>query len=1020
MLESVAGTVLKARGLPGGAFAWWLLQEKPVFPVLVILPTDEEAESTAADLEALGRLRQDQFQGNQVTVGYLSEEDEASRLFNLSGWMSGRLQFLCAASSLLTVPLEDPARFGSRAFELRMGLRIPRDRLLEKLETLGFSRTDQVESIGEYAVRGEVLDLWPSGEETPLRCLWNLDVVEAIRHLDVATQRSFGYVDTVMLIPVKMPASGEGPPSTLLSYIPFGCWVVQKGGELIEGTPGPVLHVRVDEMGSGGLELPFRPAPPLAGNIALFKSQLSRWREEDWRCVVFCNNQGEADRLDELLERGPTPTIILGGLERGFLDPDNRLAVLANGEIFGRIRRRLRLPKFEGSPLRSFTDLKEGDFVVHERCGIGRYRGLEHIRAGKMESEYLRLDYKGGDKLFVPVFDLKQVQKYIGAEGKRPALSSMDTATWERTKARAREDIAALAGELLRRAALRAARLGHSFGGETHLEEEFGRSFIYQLTPDQARAIEEVKEDMISPRPMDRLVCGDVGYGKTEVAMRAAFKAVLGRKQVALLAPTTILAEQHLRTFTERFADYPVSIALLSRFQKPPEQKKILQDLRRGVIDIVIGTHRLLQPDVVFKDLGLLIVDEEHRFGVKDKQRLLAFRETIDVLTLTATPIPRTLAAGLGGLKGLSTIESAPEGRQPIATYVGVFDEALVQKSIEMELARSGQVYYIHNRVRTLKARESWLKTLLPGVRITAIHGQMAGPAIEKAMWEFLHRKFDILLSTTIVESGLDIPNVNTLIVEEAEEFGLAQLYQLRGRVGRTRAKAYCYLFYSTGMMSSEARKRLEAIREFGALGSGFHLALRDLEIRGAGNLLGPEQHGALNAVGLDTYGQLLADEIEKQKGEPSAERREEDPVFEVTVSAYLPADYVPSEAERINTYKRILSANPEELASLREELADRSGPLPPPAETLFRVVELRALARRRGVTGVSQDKEGLRVYFGEKSPPDAQTMKKLLSGAAGKVRFLPGTPQGIYFELDEPAQALDVLSDFLLQGRAT
>jgi transcription-repair coupling factor (superfamily II helicase) len=690
------------------------------------------------------------------------------------------------------------------------------------------------------------------------------------------------------------------------------------------------------------------------------------------------------------------------------------VAILANSEIFGRYRKRVRLPKFEGGgALSSIMDIRTSDFVVHEKHGIGRYSGLKNLKVGGLMSEYLTLEYKGGDRLYVPIFELQQVQKYMGAEGKRPPLSSLDGAAWERIKSKVKEDVAKLAADLLRKAAKRTVRPGFAYPSRTRLEEEFAASFIYSLTPDQAKTLEEVERDMMAPRAMDRLICGDVGYGKTEVAMRAALKSALAAKQVCLLCPTTILAEQHARNFIERFADYPVTVNFLSRFQDKAKQKEVLDGVANGSIDVVIGTHRLLSKDVRFKDLGLLIIDEEHRFGVKQKSKLLSLRETVDVLSLTATPIPRTLASALGGIKDLSVIETAPEGRLPISTHVGLFDEDLMVKAVQTELDRGGQVFYVHNRVKTLLARKEWLESVLPNIRIAMAHGQMKEDDLEKAMHDFLHRNVDVLLATTIIESGLDIPSVNTLVVEEAEEMGLAQLYQLRGRVGRSRTRAYCYLFYGMNTLTTDAKRRLDALKEFTTLGSGIRLAMRDMEIRGAGNLLGPQQHGSMAAVGIETYSRLLNEEIQRMKGE-QVEQAAHGPVIELSLSAYLPDDYLPSESERVVMYKRILSARREELAHLKEELIDRCGPLPEAAKLLFDAAGLRLIAKQRGISGVHEEAEGVLIYFNASVKLPQSAFDILLAHAANGTTLIPGPPAGVRVALQKDEAPLDALGRFL------
>jgi transcription-repair coupling factor (superfamily II helicase) len=1016
-ISSDAGSAAPCRvsGLPGGSEAWWLLQNRAELGrCLVLTGSDEAAETLADDLEALA-LWQDPA---AAPPAYFADDDADAAAAALSRWAGPAPRsgdpspgVLVSSWEQAQKPLPEPEAFRAAHRWLGRGDQQDRSLLLAHLAAWGYSRVDSVEQAGEAAVRGEVVDLWPPGVDAPVRLLWPFDRIESIRKINLSTQRSTDLLDGVWVRPRLRPGK-----STLLSYAAAGDSVYETGLPPDAAAPGPVRRFVRAELGGADRRESFENLPPFAvtqavpGFPPLLLDHLKAWLARDWKTVIFCRNAGEQERLEELLVEADRALgaaldagriqLPLGPLARGFLDPSGKLAILSNGQVFGRARRRLRLPKFAGGrALSAVADLAKGDYVVHERFGVGRYRGLEHVRAGGVEGDYLRLEYKGGDRVLVPLFEFRQVQKFIGTEGKKPKLSSLDTATWERTKEKVQEAIAELAKELLDRAAKRAALPGIPFPPDTHLEKEFGDSFHYEPTPDQARAIEEVKADMLSPRPMDRLVCGDVGYGKTEVAMRAAFKAAMAGRQVAVLVPTTILAEQHGRNFRERFADYPVSVAVLSRFASPAEEKKILADLRRGVIDVVIGTHRLISPDVAFKNLGLIIVDEEHRFGVKQKERLMAFRDVVDVLALSATPIPRTLGAALGGVKNLSIIESPPEGRLPIATHVGPFDEKIVRAALDHELSRGGQVFYVHNRIGTLEARRRRLETILAErgapAAVAVAHGQMSGPHLEKIMWDFLHKKFSVLLATSIIESGLDIPTVNTLIVEEAEDFGLAQLYQLRGRVGRERQKAYCYLFYSPGAhLTEEAQKRLSALHEFSSLGSGFKLALRDLEIRGAGNLLGPQQHGFVNAVGIDLYGQLLTEEIERQQGQAPRERDEE-VSLEIPVAAYLPEDFLPSEAERVALYKRLVDLPAEELPRVREELVDRCGQVPAPVDALLQVVELRAVARRKKAARIAWIRQGVEIYFRDGASLSPESVAALVRASGESLRFLPGGPGG-------------------------
>ena len=1009
-------------GLPGGSKAYYVssVAERERKPLVLVTGEDLEAEGLAADLEAWTSLIPAE---GRPPVIYFPELDEPMRIAALGSWAAAKNAVLVCSKGALEKSVYSPAELKSKSFELRPGQEYPREKLLENLARGGYSRTDMVELEGEIAVRGEVVDIWPAGIEKPWRLLFDGDTLESIRAFTTGTQRSEAYLGPQKLLPFK-----ESKPSgTLANHIPQGAiwfWDEVEPGEIVGAglrarpqtesnmdpsddnlgrgwNPAPTGNRALLYKGlppAGAADLGFKSVTGLVSGIERTAQEAKKARGEGKKILFFSHNAGESERLQELLEEhlGSRGTegmeFLVGPLRSGFFSKD--LLVATNAEIFGRYRHQPRLPKFRGGgAIREIQDIRPGDYVVHEYYGIGRYKGLELLHAGGHDAEYLKLEYAKGDRLYVPLYDFKQIQKYSGSEGGSPRLSSLDTSSWERVKARVQESIQELAKDLLKVHAARAALPGHAYPLDSHLEEEFAASFLYEETTDQIKAITEVKQDMESPRPMDRLILGDVGYGKTEVAMRAALKAVADSKQVAVLVPTTILAEQHFRTFKERFADYPATIGILSRFQTDKEEKETLLGMANGTMDIVIGTHKLLQKGIVFKDLGLLIIDEEHRFGVKHKEQIKKLRQHLDVLTLTATPIPRTLSFAMAGMRELSIIETPPTGRLPIATHVGPYEDAVVKDAVQKELERKGQVFYVHNRVQSMNQRLHFLKELLPAVSIGVVHGQMSGPAIEEVMWEFTHRKYDILLATSIIESGIDIPTVNTLIVEEAEEFGLSQLYQLRGRVGRERQKASCYLFYSPSVpLTQDARARLEALREFTELGSGYRLAVRDMEIRGAGNLLGQQQHGHIAAVGLDLYSQLLQEEIARLKGEPPpiATRF---PSMDLSVHAFLPADYIPSEELRILSYKKLVAAEtPAALSAVQAELEDRFGPLPGEARTLMEVSTLRLAARDIGISGVIQKPSTLEVKFLANTPVPPQTIIELAQERAG-LHFKPGPP---------------------------
>jgi len=989
-LSEKSGTVLT--GLPGGSKAFFivsLVHEKQASLVLVTAE-DLEAEGLAVDMEAWSALLP---ADERAPVIYLPELDEAMRIAALGQWKQEKRAILICSQGALEKPTYSPSQLKSGSLELRPGQSYPRSQLLEKLAQGGYSRTDMVELEGEIAVRGEVVDLWPAGIEKPWRLLFDGDVLESIREFSPGTQRSEGYLQVQMLLPFKETK----PEGTLIDHVPDDAIWFWDDVNTLDRVIGPSMIYR-GLPPAGAIDLGFKSTTGLTLGVDRVAAEAAKAKADGKKVFFFSHNAGESERLQEILEEplGSEGTegmeFAVGPLRSGFFSKTHFVAT--NAEIFGRYRHRPRLPKFKsGDAIREVQDIRPGDYVVHEYYGIGRYKGLELLHAGGHDAEYLKLEYAKGDRLYVPLYDFKQVQKYSGSEGKSPRLNSLDTSSWERVKARVQESIQELAKDLVKVHAARAALPGHAYPEDSHMEAEFGASFLYDETPDQIKAIAEVKKDMEAPRPMDRLILGDVGYGKTEVAMRAAFKAVADSKQVAVLVPTTILAEQHYRNFKERFADYPARIGILSRFQSAKEETETMVGMANGTIDIVIGTHKLLQKGIVFKDLGLLIIDEEHRFGVKHKEQIKKLRAYLDVLTLTATPIPRTLSFAMAGMRELSIIETPPTGRLPISTHVGPYEDAVVKAAIQQELDRKGQVFYVHNRVKSMTTRLNFLKELMPGVSIGVVHGQMSGEAIEEVMWEFTHRKYDILLATSIIESGIDIPTVNTLIVEEAEEFGLSQLYQLRGRVGRERQKAYCYLFYSPSVpLTQEARARLEALREFTELGSGYRLAMRDMEIRGAGNLLGQQQHGFIAAVGLDLYAQLLQEEIARLKGEPPP-MAVRFPSMDLIVHAFLPADYVPSDELRILFYKKLVAAEtPEALAAVQAEVEDRFGPLPNEAQTLMEVSTLRMSARDIGISGVIQKPSSLEIQFLTNTPVQPQTILQLAHERSG-LHFKPGPP---------------------------
>lgn len=697
-------------------------------------------------------------------------------------------------------------------------------------------------------------------------------------------------------------------------------------------------------------DLHTKPTERFGRNLDLTRDYIFRVRKECPEIHILCDTEPHKDRLSELLHPVPVEFHV-GNLAAGFEISEIGLTVLTDHEIFARTRRRSAGRRFtRGISLKELLAMGPGDFVVHIDHGIGIYQGMTRLLVNSQETDCMTLEYKGGDKLYIPVDQLNLVQRYSAEEGHRPTLSRLGSPSWAKTKSKIKRKIKDMAEELLRTHAIRKSRPGYSFAADTDAQSALELGFLYDETPDQITAIGEVKRDMESSSPMDRLVCGDVGYGKTEVAIRAAFKAVMDGKQVAILVPTTLLAEQHYETFAERMTDFPVRVEMLSRFRTKGEQKIVVQDLKNGTVDIVVGTHRLVQKDVEFRDIGLLIVDEEHRFGVAHKEKLKKLRETVDVLSLTATPIPRTLHMALSGGRDMTTMMTPPRDRRPIETEIAEFRDDLIAHVLMREADRGGQSFFVHNRIESIDAMANYIARLVPHLRIAIGHGAMHEHHLEKVMKAFLNREYDILVSTTIIESGLDFPNVNTILVNRGDAFGLAQLYQLRGRVGRSSRKAYAYLLVPPYRSITEtAQKRLKAIEEFGDLGSGFQLAMRDLEIRGAGNLLGAEQHGFILNVGFDLYCRLLDEAVREVKGLPPETKLEARVITDI--EAYLPDEYVPDNREKMTLYKSIADTKDiEELTLLADEIQDRFGAVPKTGRQLLELRQIRLLASEAGV----------------------------------------------------------------------
>jgi len=767
------------------------------------------------------------------------------------------------------------------------------------------------------------------------------------------------------------------------------------------------------------------------GQMNVLKAETERWRKSGIRILMLAGNAERADRMRRVLEdyQIEPPEILQGNLQSGFELPAIKLVVITEGEMFTQKQRKARRVDRHldnAERLKSYTELRVGDYVVHQNHGIGKYLGIGTLEVGGIHKDYLHIVYAGGDRLSVPVEQFDLIQKYVGNEEKEPKISKLGGAEWNRAKSKVRSSVQDIADDLIKLYAERQATTGFGFGDDTPYQQEFEEMFPYEETTDQLRAIQEIKKDMQIPRPMDRLLCGDVGYGKTEVAIRAAFKAAIEGKQVAVLVPTTILAQQHFETFRERFSGYPFNIKVLSRFRSRKEQTETIKGLKAGTVDVVIGTHRILSQDIVFKDLGLLIVDEEQRFGVTHKEKLKKLKTNVDVLTLTATPIPRTLHMSMLGVRDLSVIETPPENRFPVQTYVVEYSATLVREAIERELARDGQVYYLFNRVQGIYQTAEQISALVPDARIAVAHGQMSEQELERTILDFLDGEYDVLVSTSIIETGVDIPNVNTLIVHDADKMGLSQLYQLRGRVGRSNRIAYAYFTYQRDKVLTEvAEKRLQSIKEFTELGSGFKIAMRDLSIRGAGNLLGAEQHGFIASVGFDLYSQMLAEEIQSRKLQLGGDVAPPLPVntqLDLGVDAYLPPEYIYDSIQKIEIYKKVAAAaSLDDVEDLFEELIDRFGEPPKAVLNLMAVARLKVYGRKYGIESIVRraDDVTLKLEQRRRADIDEKKLKALEAKFQGRMAFALGEQQPlIRFKvrgLDENA-LLALLEDFLVQ----
>jgi transcription-repair coupling factor (superfamily II helicase) len=920
-------------------------------------------------------------------------------------------------------------RLAEDSLVIKSGEEYALDELLGRFISMGYVREAMVEHRGDISLRGGILDVFPISSELPYRVEFFGDEVDSIRRFEPETQRSISHESEVHILPRSEKAllsakDNANRFTALTDYFPKDTIVVldeplrlaEMAAELDGLLAGSSHHlswedareklarfkqIHLAQIGyERNQELPRFQAPMQsitgwAGHSGDFWSQLKQWDLEGFTVQLLCVNSGERKRLYELLEEeGYRPgedafdlRVSIGRLQSGFTANAEKLAVLSEREMFGRHYMRRKRRRFEaGQTITQFSDLKVGDYIVHADNGIGRYTGLRRIE-GKA-GDYMTIQYAGGDMMYVPVTQIDTIQKYSGGDGAVPKVDRIGGKTWAKKKATVKKAVKDMTEELVKLYAARESHTGHAFSPDTPWQREFEDAFEYDETPDQARAIDDIKRDMESARPMDRLLCGDVGYGKTEVALRAAFKAVMDGKQVALLAPTTVLTQQHFNTFTERMADFPVRIELLNRFRTQKQQNETIDRVKAGEVDVVIGTHRLTSKDINFKDLGLVIIDEEQRFGVAAKEKLKQLRTHVDVLTLSATPIPRTLHFSLIGVRDMSLINTAPNDRLPIHTCIEPWDAQVIREAIERELSREGQVFFLHNRVQTIDKIAAQVNKLVPRARVGIGHGQMAKHELEDVMTDFVSKRIDVLVCTTIIGSGIDIPNANTIIVDRADTFGLGELYQIRGRVGRYKHRAFAYLLIpGHKALSEEAQQRLKALEDFSSLGSGFRIAMRDLEIRGCGNILGAEQSGNIATVGYETYKDLIAEAVAEHQGQPL--RKRSLPPFEVQLDTHIPDAYVPVPQQKMTLYRRIAGVtSPEEVDELRDELKDRFGAPPAPVRRLLEVMRVRALAGEAGARTVTATQSLLSIQFDAKRFPDKQAQNRLYQSYGNAVAF--------------------------------
>jgi len=1057
-------------------------------PFLFIFPTDREAQNFCSDYN----LFEDEmlFFPSWETIPYSGDNPSAyvsgSRVSTLSRIMSGKKTAVSMSQKAFLTYLPEKEFLSSFFIHLKKGKSINSIDIGNKLEQAGYLRVPRVSIHGEFALRGEVLDIFMPGTEDAVRVVFGFDEIENIKYFDPVGQQSTGQTDEIIIYPNReiiwtdnavKSAYEKGiitdderaellefrrlpgeeylfskafkNQSLITDYIGEDGTVFLAESELLYSNSDVITRelkelyrgrkiknvtdqiapdnlyaeysallekikrkVLLPVLGSSGrnqdtsgdaskfIRFTYESGRSFFGNFNYLKDEIGKLIDSGYTVFIFSSSESQRTRIENVL-KDMDVIVVTASVSSGFVLPMQKIIAIHENEIFGRKKRvPSSIKKTKSQPIDSFVELNPGDFIVHVSYGIGKYLGIDRIKAANTERDYIQIEYADEENIFIPIEQVNLIQRYIGSEGGSPRLDRLGGKSWETRKNRVKKAAEEIAHKLIEIYSRRKHARGYAFPRDTDWQNEFEASFPFEETEDQLTSIEEIKNDMESAFPMDRLLCGDVGYGKTEVAMRAAFKAASGGKQVAYLAPTTILVEQHYDNFKERFANYPINIGMLSRFVTKHDQKETVKKISSGEIDIVIGTHRMLQKDINFKNLGLMIIDEEQRFGVKAKERMKDMKASVDCLTLSATPIPRTLHMSLLKIRDMSVLKTPPHNRRPIETFVQEFSEESVVNAIRKEVERGGQVYYLHNRIESLESIKLFLQKLMPEILVETAHGRLNPLEIEDVMKRFVHHGIHVLVSTTIIENGIDIPNVNTIIIDRADMYGISQLYQLRGRVGRSDRLAYAYLLYPEQRALSElAMKRLQIISDNTELGSGFKIALKDLEVRGAGNLLGREQSGEIASVGFDMYLRLIDEavrELDKKEGE------EEPPevYLDLEYSGYIPDSYIKDQLEKMEIYKSIAAINSqEELDRLYSELEDRFGPLPDEVESLMSLAEIRIICRKLYISSMKERKGFLEIEFARVSMISADKVIILIREGKGKVKLDPYRPNILVLE---------------------